>query len=362
MRAEVKDPLRPWGACCQAAADAETEAELAPMVQVLGEKRDPSETNAAGGHLPTGPRDLAPRTYATSTVASGKALCGEPFYIGSVLQFDQGQPTREAQLTLYASGFNLRPLDADSSKQPLTLFWSPFSYVEKCTVRALRDSTFWAAFTLIVPTTPKRTRRFSFAPVGCNVFEVRDHWIAAMTAAINNVTLSLFPPHVIAVQPVFGVMGTYTRIMAGYLLQNRGSEKVSLIYAELHAYSAGGARLSLYHDEWCAQELESVLLSDRTCLSSYEADSCTVFRVDANLFSSRTVEEKVLWLRALGNTKMKLLFGAPEPTCKDLGVFRAAVQERLEELAPYGDFGCSEPLLTLVPRNPLASPRGDVEV
>jgi len=356
MRAVAKDPLRSWAGCCQIASDGETEVELEPVVQSLDKKTN-SSTNVCNLYLPKGPKDPSPRTYATSTVAPGRGLCGEPFYMGSVLQLDQGRPMQEAELLLYASGFNLRPLDADSSAQPVTLFWSPFSYVEKFTVVALRNSR--AAFTLIVPAAQERTWRFSFAPTGCRASETRDYWVEAMTTAINNVTLSLFPPHVIAVQPVLGVVGTYTRIMAGYLLQNRGSHELSLIYAELHAFSAEGARLSLYHDEWCSQELESVLLSDRACLSSYEADSCTMFGVNANLFSSRTVEEKIVWLRALANTKMKLLFGAPEPTCKDLGMFRAAVRERLEELAPYIDFGRSEPLLALVPRNPLASPKGD---
>jgi len=353
------DALRSLGSCCQI-PDGDTEADLLPVVQVLGD--DMAESSDIGHHLPMGPRGLAPRIYATNTVSSGEALGGEPFYVGSVLQFEQGHQVREAELLLYASGFTLRPVDADSSKQSTSLFWSPFSYVEKCTVRALRNSAFWAAFTLIVPATDERSRRFSFAPVGRNAFEVRDQWIAAMTTAINNVTLSLFPPHVIAVQPVLGVAETYTRIMAGYLLQNRGSRELSLIYAELHAYSAGGARLALYHDEWCTKELDSILLSERTCLSSYEAETCTVFRVDTRLFSSRTVAEKILWLRALGNTKMKLLFGAPDPTHRDLGVFRAAVRERLEELTPNGDSGHgwhSEPLLALVPRDSMASPQGD---
>lgn len=291
MHAKAKDGLRflAPGSCCEIAADGETEADLAPMVQVFGDPQDTSETIDFARQLPIGPRGLAPRTYATNMVAPGTDLSGEPFYVGSVLQFDQGHPMREAQLLLYANGFSLRPLDADSSKQPMTLFWSPFSYVEKCTMRALRNSAYWAAFTLIVPAMEERTtRRFSFAPIGKNAFEVRDHWVTAMTTAIYNVTQSLFPPHVIAVQPVLGVVGTYTRIMAGYLLQNRGLHELSLIYAELHAYSAGGARLTLYHDEWCLQELDSILISERTCLSSYEADSCTMFRVGTILFSSRS--------------------------------------------------------------------------
>eukprot|EP00419_Tripos_fusus_P008429 CAMPEP_0172679392 /NCGR_PEP_ID=MMETSP1074-20121228/16035_1 /TAXON_ID=2916 /ORGANISM="Ceratium fusus, Strain PA161109" /LENGTH=146 /DNA_ID=CAMNT_0013497561 /DNA_START=1 /DNA_END=439 /DNA_ORIENTATION=+ len=124
-----------FAALLPVAADGDTEADLVPVVQVMGELPDPSEPNICG-QLPPGPRGLAPRTYATNTVASGEALGDEPFYVGTVLQLDRGQVMHEVQLLLYASGFSLRPLDADSSKQHMTLFWSPFSQVTRCTVRA----------------------------------------------------------------------------------------------------------------------------------------------------------------------------------------------------------------------------------
>merc|ERR1712056_38407 len=112
--------------------------------------------------------------------------------------------------------------------------------------------------------------------------------------------------------------------MAGYLLQNENADNVSLFYCELHAYSGGEARLTVYRDEWCQQEVRCLHLSHTSTVSTRKGAYCTVFGVDNYRFCARTREEKDLWLRAVSNIEVKLMFDAPDPTDEELGIFRAA--------------------------------------
>merc|ERR1712151_509782 len=95
-----------------------------------------------------------------------------------------------------------------------------------------------------------------------------------------------------------------------------------------------GARLTIYKDEWCQQEVNCVHLAESSTVSTRKGAYCTVFGVDNYRFCARTREEKELWLRAVSNIKVKLMFEAPDPTADALAVFRDAVRERLEALQP----------------------------
>merc|ERR1712217_9049 len=216
----------------------------------------------------------------------------------------------------------------------------------------------WAVFKLTVFRKEAPDRCYYFATTGQKAYQERDQWVDNMMTSIGNVTMSLFPPHAITVHPIPEVATTRTRIMAGYLLQSGGGDSVSLLYCELHAYSGGQARLAVYKDEWCQQEVSSVHLADTSTVSTRKGAYCTVFGVDNHRFCARTREEKDLWLRAVSNIKVKLMFDAPDPTDEELGVFRAAVHERIEELEDAGE-PATDPLLTSVARIPLMSPRGD---
>mmetsp|Transcript_45586 Transcript_45586/g.99104 ORF Transcript_45586/g.99104 Transcript_45586/m.99104 type:complete len:369 (+) Transcript_45586:3-1109(+) len=162
-----------------------------------------------------------------------------------------------------------------------------------------------------------------------------------MAAAIGRVTASLFPPHAIVVSPVPGVPATQTRIMAGYMLYLGDVECVMLFYCELHANSGGEARMVLYSDEGCEREMMTVFLTDTSVVCTRKGAYCTVFGVDTKLFCARSIEEKDLWLRAVSNVKVKLMFDAPDPSDEELAMYRAAVMERVEAL-PH-EFGTAAP-------------------
>jgi len=307
--------------------------------------------------LPVGPRDRMVTTFATSEVG---ALQGEPLLAGNILQLTLGESIHEMRLVLYVNGFSLTSCDSNGqgTARSVSRAWSPFALVEKCQVKTMQNSAFWAVFKLTVFRKEGQDRCYYFATTGNDAYKERDRWVVEMVAAIGNVTMSLFPRHAITVQPLPGVASTSTRIMAGYLLQSGNSDNVSLFYCELHAYSHGEARLAVYHDEWCEQEVRSVQLADSSTVSTRKGAYCTVFGVDNHRFCARTREEKELWVRAVSNIKVKLMFDAPDPTDEELQIFRAAVNERIGELQGKPE-SSTDPLLAQVPRLPPSSPRGD---
>lgn len=324
------------------------------------------------GALPAGPQERVICTFATS---EDEPLRGDPLRSGSILQLKLGVAIEDITLTLFINGFSRDPQGESPGKTPpIGRTWSPFSLVEKCQVKTMQHSSLWAVFKLTVFRQEGDDRYYYFATTGKDAFKERDRWVEDISNAIRQVTLSLFPQHAITVRPLPGVLSTSTRIMAGYLLRSQATDVVSLYYCELHSYSAGGARLSIYKDEWCEREVAILMLTDQTVVSTRKGSYCTVFGVDQHRFCARTRDEKELWLRAVSNIKVKLMFDAPEPTNEEIAVFRAAVLERIvklehtgrqEELSGEGGSSPREdgwdPLLPQVPRPPMPqSPRGDV--
>jgi len=323
--------------------------------------------------LPAGPQERVIRTFATK---EDESLRGDPLRSGSILQLKLGVAIEDITLILYVNGFSRLPqgVTQEENVQPTGRTWSPFSLVEKCQVKTMQHSSLWAVFKLTVFRQEGDDRYYYFATTGKDAFRERDRWVEEISNAIRQVTLSLFPPHAITVRPLPGVSSTTTRIMAGYLLRSQATDVVSLFYCELHAYSAGGARLSIYKDEWCEREVAILTLTDQTVVSTRKGSYCTVFGVDQHRFCARTRDEKELWLRAVSNIKVKLMFDAPDPTSEELAVFRAAVLERIVKLeATGGGAPCDweghsprnieswDPLLPQVPRPPMPqSPRGDI--
>lgn len=331
------------------------------------------EGRAIHGSLPAGPKERVIRTFATS---EEEPLRGHPTRSGHILQLKLGVAIEDVTFSLYVNGFRLtpcgEPAPGEELPQPHSRVWSPFSLVEKCQVKTMQHASLWAVFKLTIFRQEGDDRYYYFATTGKDAFKERDQWVEEISNAIRQVTVSLFPPHLITVRPVPGVESTCTRIMAGYLLRSQARDNVMLTYCELHAYAGGEARLAIYKDEWCEREISSLLLTDQTVVSTRKGSYCTVFGVDTHRFCARTREEKELWLRAVSNIKVKLMFDAPDPTAEELQIFRAAVQERVVKLegvaaGPEDQAGASpnvaawDPLLPQLPRPPLPmSPRGDV--
>jgi hypothetical protein len=223
---------------------------------------------------------------------------------------------------------NVDELDKDDEVKPVILrSFSPFSTIDRTNLPSLKCT--WrgsapAPFKLTV-VRAEGDRHYYFATTGRDAEYEREEWLCAFGEAIREVTCSLFPPYQMDARPLPGVQTTTTRIMAGYLLRCEAADTLSLLYCELHAYFHGEALLILYKDAWCDQKVCTVHLKGEMSVHSCKGVDCSMFAVDGHLFAARTQDERVLWLRAVGNIKVKIMFGAPDPTEEELAAFREAV-------------------------------------
>lgn len=318
------------------------------------------------GQLPPGPKMRAVPTYVA---AEAGAMLGDPVLSGNMMQIKLEESVQHMAVSLYANGFSMTPISAKGTKdKSVCRAWSPFSLVENCQVKTMQHSAFWAVFKLTVFRSGGHDHCLYFACTGANAYKERDRWVQRMSELVGAVTLSLLPASNIAVQPLPGVDATRTRIMAGFLLQGCSSDTCQVVYSELRAYSGGEAHLSLYRDEWCDRELANLALSESSTVSTRTGAHCNVFGIDHHRFCARNANEKDLWLRAVSNIKVKLMFEAPDPTAEELAMFRGAIQERVQELMYSSQSSSSSfsaerraqtPLLNEVSNVPPMSPRGD---
>lgn len=116
--------------------------------------------------------------------------------------------------------------------------------------------------------------------------------------------------------------------------------------------------MTLYRDAWCDRELSTVALSESTTVSTRSGVYCNVFGIDHHRFCARNADEKDLWLRAVSNVKVKLMFEAPDPTIEEIWIFRQSVQERVALIGNAKDPE-SKALLLEVTNKPPRSPTGD---
>lgn len=312
---------------------------------------------------PAGPGKREIPTFLTSEVHQFQ---GKAVHSGKILLLCISEAIHEVILSVYANGFCLDPVDPSAPGSPgrVARAWSPFSLVEKCQVflnpkvRTLANAAFWAVFKLTVFRKDGQDRCYYFAVTGTDAHKERDRWAQELIRAIGNVTVSLFPRREITVEPLPENAATSTRLMAGYLLQAGVGDSISLFYCELHVFSQGTARLAIYQDEWCEQEVTSLHLAETSTVSTRKGVHCTIFGIDSYRFCARTTEEKELWVRAVSNIKVKLMFDAPDPSKEELRVFRSAIHERLGQLGE-ADWISEGPLLARVPRKAPGSPRGD---
>eukprot|EP00927_Polykrikos_kofoidii_P034159 TRINITY_DN289_c0_g2_i1.p1 TRINITY_DN289_c0_g2~~TRINITY_DN289_c0_g2_i1.p1 ORF type:complete len:503 (+),score=55.45 TRINITY_DN289_c0_g2_i1:82-1509(+) len=283
-----------------------------------------------GDTLPRGPLRSSVPTFAT---AQRPGLSGE-IRSGEVAYLSLGERIQRVWLAIYHDGFSVTPSSGSTDpggRQTQSRAWSPFTLVETCQVQAKRHEQELLVFKLTTFRKDKKDLYYYFGCCGPNAAEERGSWMHEISSAIGRVSLSLIPTHTIAVRPVPGAPGTVTRVMAGYMMNLVDSDVVAVFYCELQAYAQGSAKIAMYQDEWCEHEVDFIPITATSVVSTRKGGGCTVLAVDAHLFCARTWNDKELWLRAVSNVKVKLMFDAPEPTEDELNVFRSAVLQRVEE-------------------------------
>jgi len=274
-------------------------------------------------------------TYATGL---DFPILGPPVRVGEVwhLAPGPGRSFDRAMLFLHMNGFRIR---TPSDEEVLSISWSPFSLVQSCRLNSTIDDEKAPWLRLFRVSVYAHSWSHVFAVQGEDADAERARWVADMARVLRVLTQSLFPPFSLSVEPLLEARWTSTRLLAGYMLLC-DEAGVLLVYCELHAHKDGNALFSAYVDERCMTVIFSVNIKVHTSVSEVVGIDCSCFSIDGKHFSTRSCAEKLLWLRAMSNLKVKLQHHALNPSPGDLIHYRSAIQEFLETL-PQPDVGVS---------------------
>jgi len=179
--------------------------------------------------------------------------------------------------------------------------------------------------------------------------EERSRWVIDISRAMRLVTQSLFPPFAILCEPLEAVAQTKRRLMAGYVVHHDDVTTASVLYCELHPQSNEHSKLALYENELCEVLVMDIFINERSTCCEKVGISCSCFSVEDHLFSTRTLAERKLWLRAISNVKVKLQNRAPSPTYEELKQYRYAIKEHIR--ASKGAFQNQAPMDALLQRH-----------
>lgn len=284
--------------------------------------------------------EWGPASYSS---APDQPLLGVPIKEGTLWHLAPNEGFEEVSFGLYVNGFVFGP----PGGQETTISLSPFSLVRNCRFQSgvcARFKTF-------------RVSLLDHSP--CCYFAVRSlcereaekersEWVLGISHAIFLIIDSLLPPHQVTCDPLPEAPQTLRRLIAGYLIHRDTASSVSVVFCELQAHCGNSARLAIYEDESCSNEyLHLDITEDSTCMDVLGIN-CSFFIIDGHHFASQTPSERKLWLRALGNVKIKVGNLAPEPSQEELEAYRSSIREHIRalETAPEARIAAGDPLLT----------------
>lgn len=280
-------------------------------------------------------------------------MMGLPLHVGDVRYLqratdDEEHRFEQATLALYINGFSISR--HSQPEKEVKIAWSPFSLVQACRLHTVKADESLPWLRLFKISVFHHGSTHFFAVEGSDAEIERTRWVADIARVLRAFTQSLFPPFEVSVEPVVGVPGTGTRILAGYLLKC-DKHDVTLVYGELHAHWEGRSVFVAYEDEYCDTRILKLFLEVETMVSEHVAVDCGCFTLDCHHFATRTCSEKSLWLRAISNIKVKLRHSAHNPTLDDIHHYRMAVLECARSMAGPG--GADVHRTPLLPRRRL---------
>lgn len=287
---------------------------------------------APGDRPPPNERGLVTYNADLNLPLNGPTLrTGEVWQLGT----EDGRSMQRAYLALHANGLSVRPLDG---KVAFHLAWSPFSLVQACRLHTVQADNATPWLRLFKVSVFHHGSTHIFATYGEKADSDRAQWLADVSRALRMLTQSLFPSYSIRSAPLPGAGWTNTRLLAGYLLlcDDRG---VSLVYCELHSHFDGTAMFAGYEDEHCDCLVMRMNIELASCVTERVGVDCSCFSLVGRHFAARTCAEKMLWLRAISNVKVKLRHCVSNPTPEELKSYRLAIQESARRVEhPAEDF------------------------
>jgi len=279
------------------------------------------------------PKVRGPKGHGLISYSAGLdlPLVDPPLHSGEVLllQSEDAKVLEPVKLHVYANGLCIKPLDA--SRPGRSAAWSPFCLVQACRLHSLEADAAIPWLRLFKVSIFHHGCTFFFAASGKGADADRARWVADISRILRLLTQSLIPAYSISCEPVSGAEWTVLRLLSGYLLlcDERG---ISLIYCELQAHWDGIANFAAYEDSTCEVEVLHVAVQPDTCVSERVGIDCSCFSVAGHNLTCTTSAEKILWLRAISNVKVKLRHRAANPAPIDLRHYREAIKEFSEKL------------------------------
>jgi len=267
---------------------------------------------------------------------------------GEVLHLspEDGRSFRQVRLSLYANGISIAPTDSGDTTPVISVSWSPFSLVQACRLHSVQADESQPWMRLFKVSIFHHGLTHFFATQGEKADMERARWVADVSRTLRVLTQSLFPAFSISVDPHKGASWTATRLLAGYLLlyDDLG---VSRVYGELHAHCDSFAAFAAYEDDCCDVQVVHLTIDIQTGVSDHVGIDCSCFGLGDHHFSARTCAEKMLWLRAISNVKVKLRHWASNPSRTELRHYRASILEHARGLLTpvEGDVSSRGPLL-----------------
>jgi len=289
---------------------------------------------------------------STYMVAANQPLRGAPIRSSQMWHITGDNKCDTIHFDLYINGFKFKKLDEDGNvldkidpSLGVTAFpvneerisLNPFALVRNCKFQIQHGSL-----------QQYKIFKISLLPQGtCYYFglkedEERARWVLDISHAIRLVTQSIFPNFRIRCDPIRNVPATHRRIMAGYLLhldprllygQNLEHSSIphelTLLYCELHAHNNDCGKLVLYKNERCDDAIMELQVTQKSVCCEKVGINCSSFCFEEHNFSSRTLSERKLWLRAFSNVKVKVQNRAPSPNEEQLDQYRQAIREHV---------------------------------
>jgi len=296
--------------------------------------------------------------YLSYSACTDQPLRGVPIREGELWLLSAEEEVALVSLSLYVNGF------AFSHKgQEHSFSLSPFALVRNCKFQATTsEGVNLSDFKCFKVSLFTQGACFYFGVRSLSgddreAEEERSRWVIDISRAMRLVTQSLFPQFAIVCEPLQAVGSTQRRLMAGYLLHHDDMLTASVLYCELHPQENDHGKLVVYENERCEVLLLEILITERSTCCEKVGISCSCFSVEEHLFSTRTLAERKLWLRAISNVKVKLQHRAPSPSEEELWQYRMAIREHIRQV---GSGGCRNqaPMDALLHRFPSRSANG----
>eukprot|EP00929_Paragymnodinium_shiwhaense_P002670 TRINITY_DN10297_c0_g2_i1.p1 TRINITY_DN10297_c0_g2~~TRINITY_DN10297_c0_g2_i1.p1 ORF type:complete len:538 (-),score=52.23 TRINITY_DN10297_c0_g2_i1:21-1634(-) len=289
---------------------------------------------------PMRPREMGLVSYSADLL---QTLSGPVVRSGDVWHLlpEDGKSFEPATLFLYANGILIKPQHGDSH---LSIAWSPFSLVQSCRLHSVQADNALPWLRLFKVSVFQHGSTHFFAPRSEQADGDRARWVAEISRALRSLTQSLFPEFTLHVDPLPGASWTASRLLAGYLLLCQ-DDAVSLAFCELHSHWDGAATFAAYEDEYCDTQVVRLGIDMHTCVSERVGVDCSCFSFDGYHFTTRSCGEKLLWLRAISNVKVKLRHRAPNPTLEELRSYRESILEYVGSMLPPEGKSRKAPLL-----------------